>query len=103
MYLRPIDVAVALSLYGYNVSAHERAKAIYEHFDGDCAEMKDLILQVSRGYAATELAPPSAVVYVEQALKMYGDEATRRNQVNGIGHCRQARVPYTRLGSVRSE
>jgi hypothetical protein len=84
MNLRPIDIAVALSLYAYNVAPFTRAQAVYDHFDGDCAEPDDLIRAVSSGYAATELAPPSAAVYVDQALAKYGEEAAEQNRANGI-------------------
>ena len=85
----PIEVAVALSLYGYNVSAAERAQRLWDHFQGDCAELYDLLgmMASSRvGFAATELAYPTAAVYVEHALDRYGDEAQERVRVNA-GHC----------------
>ncbi len=78
---------MALSLYGYNVSPGERAEAIYRHFNGDCAEPEDLlaIMKSPRlAFAATELAAPSAAVYVQQALDMYGQEARERCQANGV-------------------
>ncbi len=80
----PFDVAVALSLYAYNVAPSIRAEKIWEHFNGDCAELCDLrfTLTQSGAYAATELAPPSAVVYVQHALEKYGDEAKERNRIN---------------------
>lgn len=81
---RPIDVAVALSLYDFLVCDTARAKAIYKHFDGNCAEMSNLIAIMKGRNAATELAPPSAKVYVDQAVTMYGEEAVRRNRVNEI-------------------
>ena len=80
----PIEVATALSLYGYNVSADERAVKLYQHFKGDCAEMSDLVYTLNErgGYAATELAYPTAKLYVEHALDMYGEEARNRCRVN---------------------
>lgn len=80
---RPIDVAVALSLYAYNVSPYHRAEVIFKHFDGACAEMDDLIRHVSH-YPGTSLAAPSMVVYVEQALAKYGEEAVKRNRAEGV-------------------
>ena len=82
--LRPIDVAVALSLYQYNVNPGDRALAVHRHFEGNCAGVAELIRQVSRGYGPTELAPPSAKVYVDQAIARYGEEAARWNRGNGI-------------------
>lgn len=84
---RPIEVAMALSLYGYNVSPGERAWKIHKHFAGDCAEPEDLlaIMETPRlAFAATELAAPSAAVYIEQALDRYGQEARERCEANGV-------------------
>ena len=81
----PIEVAVALSLYAFNVSPAVRAQRIYDHFDGDCAELVDLVEICAReqgAFAATELAMPSAIVYVEHALLRYGYEARERIQAN---------------------
>lgn len=80
----PIETAIALSLYGYNVSAVERATKLYDHFNGDCAEINDLfnIIEFGGGYAATELAYPTAKVYVQQALDLYGKEARIRCETN---------------------
>ncbi len=83
MTYTPIEVAIALSLYNYNVSPQQRAQAIYNHFKGHCAEMVDLErILVKPGYAPTELAFPSAKVYVQHALGMYGVEARQRVEAN---------------------
>lgn len=76
----PIEVAISLSLYSYNVSPLERARRIYDHFEGDCADMDELVRIMSdySGCAATELAYPSAAVYVQQALEECGEAATVR-------------------------
>ena len=80
----PIEVAIALSLYFFNVGATERAHQIYRHFDGNCMEMVELrdILENRAANTATELPYPSAVVYVDQALERYGAEAAERARVN---------------------
>jgi len=82
--MRPIDVAVALSLCGYNVSPRDRALAIFNHFRGACADMEDLVETMQCRAIITELAAASASVYVEQAMLRYGEEAKRRNVANGI-------------------
>lgn len=76
----PLAVAIALSLYGYNVSPHERAQKLYDHFKGACAEVDELadILVRHCGYEATTLAQPTARVYVQHALDRYGQEACSR-------------------------
>ena len=80
----PIEVAIALSLYGFNVSPMERAKAIYDFFEGDCAELDTLvwILRERVAFVATELDYPSAEVYVSHALERYGAEAKERCKAN---------------------
>ncbi len=77
---KPIEVAVALSLYAYNVSALIRAERLYAHFEGRCAEVTDIldILMNSPSSVATELAMPTALIYVNHALEKYGEEAVRR-------------------------
>lgn len=82
----PIEVAVALALYGYNVSAAVRARAIYDHFDGACAELDELYgYMYNYGSAPTAMAFPSAEVYVEQALARYGREAKERCAIERRG------------------
>lgn len=83
----PIVVAVALSLYAYNVSPMERANKIYEHFRGDCLELHELVRIMSddAAYAATQLPYQSAVLYVLHALEKYGLEAHHRCVVNSGG------------------
>lgn len=82
----PIEVAVALSLYQFNVSPGERAERLWKHFGGDCAEPEELleIMWHRAVNAATELAPPTALVYVKMALARYGMEARQKCRGNGI-------------------
>jgi len=83
-YYEPIEVAMALSLYAYNVSAGERAQKLYDHFEGDCMEPHHLLLiLMERGaYAATEFPYPTAAVYVQHALERCGEEAKQRRIAN---------------------
>ena len=85
----PVVVAVALALYGYNVSPLERAKKIVEHLHEGKWEMYDVqpltdILIRSTAYAATELDPELASIYVCQAMEKYGEEAVNRVQINNM-------------------
>lgn len=75
----PVEVAIALALYGYNVSAVERAQKIYDHFDGKCPAMDKLICyMMNYASAPTALPFPSAQVYVQHVLERYGEEARHR-------------------------
>jgi hypothetical protein len=83
----PLVVAVALSLYAYNVSAGERACKLSEHFDAigeGCMGIDEMahILINNGGYAATELPQETAEVYVRHAMEKYGKEAERRVAIN---------------------
>ena len=79
----PIEVATALSLYGYNVSPQVRAQKLYDHFKGDCANLVDLVAYMNiYGSAATALAYPTALVYLQHALDKYGEEAVQRVHIN---------------------
>lgn len=80
----PIEIAIAISLYAYNVNIIARAQALWDHFQGDCPDMHELaeILQTRGQYWATELPYPTAKVYIEQAWARYGDEARRRSLAN---------------------
>ncbi len=84
MNYEPVEVGVALSLYGFNVSPVERAKLLFDHFRGDCAEPGTIVetLTNKTAYVMTELAPPTAEVYVIQALARYGDEAKEYVRIN---------------------
>lgn len=92
--LSAFDIAVALSLYGYNVPAAERARKLYECFrdeysgqDGLMAmiDLCEIIKDRNAAYVATELAAPWAAVYVLHALERYGAEAAERNRINLAG------------------
>ena len=78
--MEPIVVAIALSLYHFNVAPGTRAQKLYDHFEGNCAELEDLLLTLTlhSGHIATVLGYPTAKVYVQHAMDKYGDEARRR-------------------------
>lgn len=79
----PIEVATALSLYGFNLAPSLRAQKLYDHFEGDCADLSDLMAYMEDyGSAATGMAYPTALVYVQHALDRYGEEAVHRVYVN---------------------
>ncbi len=84
MNYEPVEVGVALSLYGFNVDPVERAKLLFDHFRGDCAEPGTIVETLTNkpAYAMTHLAPPTAEVYVIQALARYGDQAKEYVRIN---------------------
>ena len=74
--------AVAMSLYKYNVAPGIRAEKLYVHFDGACAELDDLLWMIDQFNWATEMAAPTALVYMQHALERYEDEARDRVRIN---------------------
>ncbi len=93
MNYTPIETAIALALYAYNVSAVTRGAKLYNHFEGDCMEPEELVhVCHERAHAiATELPFPSAVVYVFHALEQYGEEAREKVRLEeNLG----SRLPY---------
>ena len=87
MELEPLVVAVALARYSYNVSPGERAELLYEHFEGNCAEPEELlrIMLTDKMFMTTELASPTAAVFVNHALERYADEAAKWVAINRAG------------------
>jgi len=77
-----IIAAMAISLYQYNINSFERADKLFQHFQGNCAEMFELIQLVDSKYWATEMAYPTAKIYIEHAMERYGAEAAERCRVN---------------------
>ncbi len=82
----PLEVAIALSLYFYNVSPLERAQRLYDHFDGACDELHSLTWTCGMAWVVTDLPYPTAKVYVQHALERYGKEARERVQINRQGY-----------------
>jgi hypothetical protein len=82
----PIEVVIAVALYGYNVRPGDRAQKLYAHFEGNCAEPEDLFEVLTRhvGYESTTFAFPTAEVYVRHALERYGQEARERVAANRL-------------------
>ena len=77
-----IDDHIAVSLYQYNVNSFERADKIFQHFNGECADMHELVRLVDHKNWATEMALPTAKLYLQHALDRYGVEATERRRSN---------------------
>ena len=77
-----LAAAVAVSLYQYNVSPAERATKIYEHFEGACAEIEELLALVDSKNWATSMAMPTARIYLMHAMERYGLEAINRVKAN---------------------
>jgi hypothetical protein len=75
-----IEVMIACSLYWFNVNRYTIAKKLYDHFEGHCYEIDELIEYLDKhgGDIATALPLPTAVVYVSHALGQYGEEAKER-------------------------
>ena len=76
-----IEVAIALSLYGYNVSPLKRAQDLLAVRDPHAvpsyiAEIAEKM--VKAGFVPTELGFNWATTYVDQALERYGQEAVKR-------------------------
>lgn len=76
-------VAVALSLYGYNVAPHVRADALWRQFEDEFSEYEALLKYMHRpGMIATELPAHQAQAYVANALEVYGAQAAQRVERN---------------------
>ena len=80
-----LTACVAMSLYQFNVNPMARAEKLYKEFDGQCAEMDEMLLLVDYKHWATQMAMPTAKMYLEHALERYGFEARQRVDVN-LGH-----------------
>ena len=80
----PLVMATAMSLYSYNVDPGTRAARLYDHFNGRCMDLDDMVnLLQNRGeWWATELPTPTAKVYLQQAMRYYLEEAERRVAAN---------------------
>lgn len=78
----PLVSAMAMSLYQFNIGRFSRADALYQHFNGDCAEMSELLELVDSKNWATNMAAPTAAVYLRHAIERYGDEAWARVEAN---------------------
>lgn len=77
----PVAVGIALALYGFNVSPLDRARRLYDHFQGECMELDELVRVLDGprlAYAMTELPLATARVYLQHALETYGEEALQR-------------------------
>lgn len=77
-----IVTVTAVSLYSYNVDPLTRATKLFQHFNGECADLDDLIRWVDDRNWATEMPYPTAVAYLKHAVDKYGEEATRRCAIN---------------------
>lgn len=69
---------IAMSLYKFNVRQGERARKIWDHFGGNCADPDTLCDYVDSRFWATEMPLATAKVYLQHALERYGEEAKER-------------------------
>lgn len=94
-YFTAHEGAIAMSLYRYNVSPGRRATRLYSHFEGACAELDELLKMVDDVCWPTRMAFPTARVYMEHALAVYGQEARDRILVEkGFQHCHEHDVDF---------
>ena len=99
--MQPVDpevVAVALSLYAYNVDAGTRAKATAERAGEPPEEAeyifghlvrpdgKDSLCPTDSPFWPTELPHKSMSAYVALALERYQDEAAEQVRINSLSH-----------------
>jgi len=77
-----LAAATAVALYVYNVSPAERANKLVARFGGDCEHFDRLFALVDSPCWATEMAAPTALAYLGDAIERYGDEAARRVKIN---------------------
>jgi len=77
-----LAAATAVALYVYNVSPAERANKLVARFGGDCADIEELLVLVDSATWATEMAAPTALAYLGDAIAKYGEEAQRRVSIN---------------------
>lgn len=83
----PMEVAIALALYDFNVPAAARAKRLEAALPGEDVDLMAVtaILHSDAISFATRLHPNVAETYMRFALEAYGAEAKRRAQVAGFG------------------
>lgn len=77
-----LAVCTAMSLYKYNVSPGERAEKLYSEFKGACAEPNELLELVDNPHWATQMAAPTALLYLQHAIDKYGSESVERVAAN---------------------
>jgi hypothetical protein len=79
-----IVAAMAMSYYQYNVRPLERAEKLFNHFEGACSDLATLVDLVDHKNWSTEMAYPTAVVYLNHAMERYAEEAAQRCKLNDV-------------------
>jgi hypothetical protein len=80
MEYSPVEIALALCLFDYNVDPSEKALLILEESKNlvTISEMRKLKSLLMKDQYITALPIPTVRIYVKAALKKYGKEAKRR-------------------------
>ena len=77
-----LAMAMAVALYRFNTRPEKRARLLFDHFKGACAEMSELVKMVDNPNWALGMPAPTAMVYLVHGCEEYLEEARRRVGAN---------------------